>query len=76
MKEAESARGRLELEARSSTERATRAEAERDAALHEVAMAKLELEGARQRSSADGVGGGPAPELIGCWGHRSDEGGV
>ena len=37
---------RLELEAKESVERATRAEAERDAARHEAAMAKLEIEGA------------------------------
>ena len=37
---------RLELEARESTERATWAESERDAACHEAAMAKLETEGA------------------------------
>ena len=36
---------RLELEARESTERAIRAEAERDAACHEAAMAKLATEG-------------------------------
>ena len=37
---------RLELQARESAERATRAEAERDAACHEAAMAKLATEGA------------------------------
>ena len=37
---------RLELEARESTERAIRAEAERDAACYEVTMAKLATEGA------------------------------
>ena len=37
---------RLELEARESVERAARAEAERDTARHEVAMAKLATEGA------------------------------
>ena len=36
---------RLELEAKESAERATRAEAERDAACHEAAMAKLAIEG-------------------------------
>ena len=36
----------LELEAKDSAERAARAEAERDAACHEVAMAKLTVEGA------------------------------
>ena len=37
---------RLELGAKESIERAARAEAERDAALHETVMAKLEIEGA------------------------------
>ena len=37
---------RLELEAKESAERAARAEAERDAACHEAAMAKLAIEGA------------------------------
>ena len=37
---------RLELEARESTERATQAEAEKDEACHEAAMAKLATEGA------------------------------
>ena len=37
---------RLELEAKESVERAARAEAERDTARHEAAMAKLEIEGA------------------------------
>ena len=46
LKEAESARRRLELEAKASAERAARAEAKRDAARHEAAMAKLEIEGA------------------------------
>ena len=36
----------LELEAKESTERAAQAEAERDAARHEAAMAKLQIEGA------------------------------
>ena len=46
LKQAELACRRLELEARESAERASRAEAERDAACHEVAMAKLAAEGA------------------------------
>ena len=37
---------RLELEVKESAERAARAEAERDAACHEAAMAKLANEGA------------------------------
>ena len=37
---------RLELEARESAERATRAEGEREAACHEARMAKLVIEGA------------------------------
>ena len=37
---------RLELQAREFVERATRAEAERDAACHEAAMAELATEGA------------------------------
>ena len=41
--EAKSKSRRLELEAREAVERATRAEAERDAARHEVAMARLEI---------------------------------
>ena len=45
LKEAEVACRRLELEAKESAERAARAEAERDAARHEEAMAKLEIEG-------------------------------
>ena len=45
LKEAELACRRLELGAKESTERATRAEAESDAARHEAAMAKLEIEG-------------------------------
>ena len=36
----------LELEAREAVERATRAEAERDAARHELAMARLEINAA------------------------------
>ena len=36
----------LELEARESAKRAARAEAERDVACHEAAMAKLAVEGA------------------------------
>ena len=46
LKKAELACRRLELEAKESTERAARAEAERDAALHEAAIAKLSAEGA------------------------------
>ena len=46
LKEAELACIRLELEAKESVERAARAEAKRDTACHEVAMAKLETEGA------------------------------
>ena len=46
LKEAKLACPRLELEAKESTERAARAEAERDAARHEAAMAKLQIEGA------------------------------
>ena len=46
LKKAELACRRLELEARESAERAARAEAERDAACHEAAMAKLATEGA------------------------------
>ena len=46
LKEAELACRRLELGAKESVERAAQAEAERDAARHEVAMAKLEIEGA------------------------------
>ena len=45
LKKAELACYRLELEARESAERASRAEAERDAACHEAAMAKLATEG-------------------------------
>ena len=46
LKEAELACRRLELEAKESAERAARAEAERDAARHEAAMAKFQIEGA------------------------------
>ena len=46
LKKAELVCRRLELEARESAERATRAEAEKDAACHEAAMAKLATEGA------------------------------
>ena len=46
LKKVELACRRLELEARESAERAARAEAERDAACHEEAMAKLATEGA------------------------------
>ena len=46
LKQAELTCRHLELEARESTERAARAEAERDTARHEVAMAKLTTEGA------------------------------
>ena len=46
LKEAELACRRLELEVKESVERAARVEAERDAACHEAAMAKLEIEGA------------------------------
>ena len=45
LKEAELVCHRLELRAKQSTERAARAEAERDAARHEAAMAKLKIEG-------------------------------
>ena len=46
LKEAELVCRRLELDAKEFAERAARAEAERDAARHEVAMAKLQIEGA------------------------------
>ena len=46
LKEVELVCCRLELEAKESAERAARAEDERDAARHEAAMAKLEIEGA------------------------------
>ena len=45
LKKAKLARRRLELEAKESTERAARAEAERDEACHEAAMAKLTTKG-------------------------------
>ena len=44
--EAESKSRRLELEAREAAEMETRAEAERDVARHEVAMARLEFDAA------------------------------
>ena len=46
LKKVELACHRLELEVKESAERASRAEAERDAACHEAAMAKLAIEGA------------------------------
>ena len=46
LKKAELACRRLELEARESAKRVARAEAERDTACHEAAMAKLTTEGA------------------------------
>ena len=46
LKKVELACRRLEMEAKESAERAARAEAERDATLHEAAMAKLSAEGA------------------------------
>ena len=46
LKEVKLACRRLELETKESTERAARAEAERDATRHEAAMVKLEIEGA------------------------------
>ena len=46
LKKSELACRRLELEARESAKRAARAEAERDMARHEAAMAKLAVEGA------------------------------
>ena len=46
LKKVELACHRLELEVKESAERAARAEAERDAACHEAAMAKLAIEGA------------------------------
>ena len=45
LKEAETWR-RLELKAKESVERAARVKAKRDAACHEAAMAKLQIEGA------------------------------
>ena len=44
--EAESKSRWLEVEAREAVERATRAEAERDAARHKVAMARVEINAA------------------------------
>ena len=46
LKKAELACRRLELEVKESAERVALTEAERDAACHEAAMAKLEIEGA------------------------------
>ena len=46
LKKAELACRCLELEARESAEKATRAKSERDVACHEAAMAKLATEGA------------------------------
>ena len=46
LKEAELACRCLELKAKEFAERAARAEAERDEACHEAAMAKLQIEGA------------------------------
>ena len=46
LKKAKLACRRLELEVKESAERAARAEAERDEACHEAAMAKLATEGA------------------------------
>ena len=46
IKRGEVACHRLKLEAKESVERATHAEAERDAARHEAAMAKMQIEGA------------------------------
>ena len=45
LKDAELACRCLELEAKESVERAARAEAKKDAELHEAVMAKLEIEG-------------------------------
>ena len=42
--EAESKSRQLELESREAVERGTRVETERDAACHEVAMARLEID--------------------------------
>ena len=50
LKEAELACRCLELEAKDSAERAARVEAERDAARHEAAMAKLDIEGVTPRN--------------------------
>ena len=44
--EVESKSRQLELEAREAVERVTYAEAERDVACHEVAMARLEIDAA------------------------------
>ena len=44
--EVESKSRRLELEVKEAAERATRAEAKRDVARHEVAMARLEIDAA------------------------------
>ena len=46
LKEAELMCRDLELEAKESVEKAAQVEAERDAARHEAAMAKLQIEGA------------------------------
>ena len=46
LKKAELGCRHLELEVKESAERTARAEVERDAASHEAAMAKLEIEGA------------------------------
>ena len=46
LSEVESKSRRMELEAREAVERPTRAEAERDAARHELAMARLEIDAA------------------------------
>ena len=54
LKEAELTCRRLELEAKESAERTVWAEAERDAACHEVAMAKLQIEGAVNTKSTFG----------------------
>ena len=46
LKEAQLTIQRLELEAKEAADRAARAKTERDAARHEVAMARLEIEAA------------------------------
>ena len=46
LKEAQMSSRRWELEAKEAVERVVRAEAERDAARHEAAMARLEIEAA------------------------------
>ena len=46
LKEAQLTIRRLELEAKEASDRASRAESERDAARHEVAMARLEIKAA------------------------------